>query len=257
MIYLWLIIIAITCYFIGSVNFARILAWKRRNQDITTKGSHNPGTMNMLRVYGLKIAVATMILEFLKGGIPALISGLIIEHFFPGMYFVAFFVAGLSAVIGQIFPAIYKFKGGKGLATCAGVFFFTPLWWVGIIMFIIACLILYFTDIASVATLSFVAGMGIAMTIYLTAFTEVSLFWCYNFVNTSPYFWIAVILLWAMICMVFIAHRKNIGRLIKGNENKANFRKSIKREREEVIQEKKESAVIEKEIVIEEEKSNN
>ena len=57
MIYLYFAIIVVVSYFIGSVNFARILAWKKRKQDITTKGSFNPGTMNMLRVYGFGIAL--------------------------------------------------------------------------------------------------------------------------------------------------------------------------------------------------------
>ena len=135
MIYLYFTIIVVACYFIGNVNFARILSWKRRRQDITTKGSFNPGTMNMLRVYGLRIAIGTMILEFIKGGIPALICGLVMEHFFPGMFYIAFLVAGLSAVLGQIFPVIYGFKGGKGWATCAGFFFFSPLGCGGVIRY--------------------------------------------------------------------------------------------------------------------------
>ena len=228
MIYLWFTIIVIACYFIGSVNFARILAWKRRNQDITTKGSHNPGTMNMLRVYGFKIAVATLILEFIKGGVPALIAGLVMEHFYPGMFYVAYLTAGLSATIGQIFPAIYKFKGGKGLGTCAGVLFFSPLWWIGIILFAVNWMVLYYTDYASVATLSFITELGIATTIYLTVFKTPSLYFALEFANVDPYYWISIILLWTMIGLVFISHRKNIYRLIHKSENKANFKKSLK-----------------------------
>ena len=245
MIYLWLSLIVIACYFIGSVNFARILAWKRRKQDITTKGSHNPGTMNMLRVYGLKIALATMILEFFKGGIPALIAGLVINHFYPGLFYVAFFTAGLSAVIGQIFPAIYKFKGGKGLATCAGVFFFSPLWWVGLIMFIIGLLILYFTDYASVATLTFISSMGIASTIYIVLFRSNPLYWSIEFAHVNPYFWISLILVWLMVGIVFFAHRKNLYRLFHGIENKANFKSKFKKNKEEKNEENQSDKTVE------------
>ncbi len=261
MIYLGFAIIVIACYFIGSINFARILAWKKRKQDITTKGSFNPGTMNMLRVYGLRIALGTMILEFIKGGIPALICGLVMEHFYPGMFYIAFFTAGISAVIGQIFPAIYKFKGGKGLATCAGVFFFSPLWWVGVILFIICVLELYWIDIGSVATLTFVTGMGIATTIYLTVFETLKLYWIIPFGKTLSYWWVALILMWAMIGIIYIAHRKNLYRLAHRKENKVNFKKSLsdffhKKDKQiEIEQNVEENPEVE--IIIEDEQNKN
>lgn len=261
MIYLYLAIIVIVSYFIGNVNFARILAWKRRNQDITTKGSFNPGTMNMLRVYGFRIAFGTMILEFIKGGIPALISGIVIEHFFPGMFYIAFFTAGISAVIGQIFPVIYKFKGGKGLAACAGVFFFSPLWWVGIILFIFCFIELYLIDIGSVATLTFVTGMAIATTIYMTVFETVNLYWIIPFGRTLSYWWVALILMWAMIAIIFIAHRKNLYRLAHRCENRTNFKKSLYdffHKKDKVVEiEKNVDEKPEAEIIIEDEENKN
>ena len=251
MIALWFVIIIIVCYFIGSVNFARILAWKRHNQDITTKGSHNPGTMNMLRVYGIKIAIATMLLEFLKGGVPALLAGLIMNHYYPGIFYVAFLTAGLSAVVGQIFPAIYNFKGGKCLATCAGVFLFSPLWWLGLIFFVLGCIVLYITDYASVATLSFVCEMTIATTIYLALFDRV-----------APYWWIAIILVWVMFALIFFAHRGNLVRLAHKRENKANFSKSLqklfnKKSDITIIEKEQEQEKPEKEIIIEDEEKDN
>jgi glycerol-3-phosphate acyltransferase PlsY len=261
MIYLYFAIIVVVSYFIGSVNFARILAWKKRKQDITTKGSFNPGTMNMLRVYGFGIALWTLILEFIKGGIPALISGLVMEHFFPGMFYIAYFVSGLSAVIGQIFPAIYKFKGGKGLGTCAGVFFFSPLWWVGIILFIICFIELYFINIASVVTLTYITLLGVATTIYMTVFETVKLYFIIPFGRTLSYWWVALVLMWCMIAIVYIAHRKNFYRLVHGKENKINFKKNLsdffhkkdkKVEIEENVEQKPEA-----EIVVEDTENKN
>ncbi len=244
MIYLALSIIAICAYFIGNVNFARIVAWKKRKQDITQKGSFNPGTMNMLRVYGFRLAFLTMLGEFMKGGIPALIAGFTLNHFFPGSYCVAYFIAGLFAVIGQAFPVFYKFKGGKGLAVCAGILTFTPLWWLGLILFVLNCTMLYYTDIASVATLAFITEMGIALSLLLGVFKKMP----------DPYWWVSIIILWVMILVVFVSHRKNIVRLIQGKENKSGFGTRIDNALAKRKEKKSKIQNAEKEIIVEENK---
>ncbi len=239
MIYLWLAITAICSYLIGNVNFARIIADKSQKEDITKKGSFNPGTMNMLRVYGFKTAFFTMIFEFIKGGIPAFIAGFTIGHFYPGIYHIAFFTAGLFAVLGQMYPVIYKFKGGKGLAVCAGIFTFSPLWWLGLILFAINFTILYYTDIASMCTLMFIGEMAIALSLYFGVFHYV-----------DPYSWITIIIIWVMVFFVFLSHKQNLVRLFQGKENKANFAekfdKMIKRKPKNKVQAEKEIVIDEK-----------
>ena len=241
MIYYWFILVVVVCYFIGNINFARVIARVFKHEDITTKGSGNPGTMNVLRVYGIGYAVLTLLLECLKAGVPALVCGYIFGNY--SMFELAFFVAGISVVLGHNFPVIYKFKGGKGIACTAGMFFFSPLWWVGLIMFVVCCVFLYFVDYAFLASLIFVSSLSVAWIVYLSLL--------------QPYLWWVCIILIAFNWLLDIAmHHSNILRFVKGTENPTNFRQKVnklfgRKEKIEKVDEKPE-----KEIVIEDDSSS-
>ena len=72
--YIWqFIVVGIISYFIGNINFAVILSNKVKHQDIRAHGSKNPGTTNMMRVFGLKMGVVTLLCDILKGVIPVFI----------------------------------------------------------------------------------------------------------------------------------------------------------------------------------------
>lgn len=244
MIYLWMSIIIIVSYFIGNINFARIWSRKVKHNDITQEGSKNPGASNVLRVNGFWLAILTMICEFIKGGVPAIIAGFVIDKYYPGMFQVAFFTAGISVILGQIYPVIYKFKGGKGLAVAAGLFFFNPAtYWLSFIFFAVFFLLLWFIDIASVSTLSFITVMISAMTIRMV-------YWG----PASPYWWITIILVWCIWLIELWAHRKNLVRLFKGKENKMNFAENVKKAFKKKKSVKQETP--EAEIIIEDEKQN-
>lgn len=101
-------------YLLGSINFAIILSKRFGNDDVRNHGSKNAGTTNMLRTYGKKAALMTFIGDFLKAIITCFIGRLCFGV--EGAY-----IAGLFCVIGHIFPVFFKFKGGKGVATTAGV----------------------------------------------------------------------------------------------------------------------------------------
>ena len=108
--------IAMCCilgYLLGSINFAIIIS-KFKHDDVREHGSKNAGATNMLRTYGKKAAFLTFAGDFLKAVVACLLGGLLWGH--NGMY-----LAGLFCVVGHIFPIFYKFKGGKGVATVAGV----------------------------------------------------------------------------------------------------------------------------------------
>lgn len=107
---LYYIFIAFVSYFIGTVNFSKIIAWYFRHKDITKVGSGNPGTMNMLRSFGLGLALSTFIAEVVKAGLTCFIFQLL----FP-QYPIVYFFSGLFVLLGYIFPVWSKFKGGKGL----------------------------------------------------------------------------------------------------------------------------------------------
>jgi glycerol-3-phosphate acyltransferase PlsY len=109
-----LIIVALG-YLVGSVPFAFLLS-RRRGIDLRTVGSGNVGASNVLRSSGVPIAIAAMVLDALKGAVAVLVASPIsIGPATP-------VAAGLASVVGHIYPVWLGFKGGKGVATAAGVF---------------------------------------------------------------------------------------------------------------------------------------
>lgn len=209
------IAIAIFAYFVGNISWARIFS-KKQKEDITTKGSGNPGTMNMLRNFGVKLALLTLLLDMLKGVVASL-AGMLLFKYTGLNSDIGIYFAGLFAIIGHMFPVIYKFKGGKGVATSLGVFMVAnPLWL--IVAFVVGFLYVWFFDYGSVASLFIVASMSIIqgyknIQIYENDLTTLL------FVN---------ILIFAIFVTIWIAHRQNIVRLLVGKENKANLQKSFK-----------------------------
>jgi acyl phosphate:glycerol-3-phosphate acyltransferase len=109
-----LLIVAIG-YLMGSIPFAFLLS-RRRGIDLRTVGSGNVGATNVLRTSGVPLAVVAMVLDALKGSVAVLVAAPIALG--PATPV----AAGLASVIGHIYPVWLGFKGGKGVATAAGVF---------------------------------------------------------------------------------------------------------------------------------------
>jgi glycerol-3-phosphate acyltransferase PlsY len=209
------LVMAIVCYFIGCFNFARVIS-RKRHKDITKIGSGNPGTMNMSREFGWKVGLLTFSCDALKGGIPAIISYFIYRNYqFAGTDFVVSdltrYFCGLFVIIGHIFPVTMRFKGGKGIASSAGLMIaFHPY-------FIPMMLTLFFgtfflTHFVSLGSLLIYAGFVIEMIIcgQTGVFGEVS-----QTVLNEMY---AISFL--MAAMAYWRHRENIKRLLHGNERK-------------------------------------
>jgi glycerol-3-phosphate acyltransferase PlsY len=102
-------------YLIGSVPFAHLLA-RRRGIDLRRVGSGNVGASNVLRTSGVRPAVLAMCLDGMKGAIAVLLA----ERLAVGMSAVV--VAGVASIMGHAYPVWLRFRGGKGVATAAGVF---------------------------------------------------------------------------------------------------------------------------------------
>lgn len=109
----WLL--AILAYLLGSLSFAILLSRLAGGPDPRASGSGNPGATNMLRVAGRKLAVATLLGDLLKGLLPILVAKL----FGLGLQQQAWI--GLAAVLGHLYPLYFRFRGGKGVATAAGM----------------------------------------------------------------------------------------------------------------------------------------
>lgn len=215
MIYLYLALTIVSGYLIGNINFARIFSWMFAKKDITTVGSKNPGTMNMLRTRGFGEALLTLLMEAVKSGAPALACYFLFKTYFPGYEDLAYFLSAIGAVVGHCFPVFYKFKGGKGVACTFGMFLFHPnCWWVSLVMFAICFLLFFFIEYPFIISLTFILTMSIYATC-IFALAHVNLYIA------------LIVVLWLNFVLIVFMHRGNIKRLVTGKENKVNFREKV------------------------------
>ncbi len=222
------LLLAVGSYLIGNVNFAVIIS-KIKKKDIRSIGSGNPGTLNMSRNFGLKVGVLTLLLDILKGAIPTFIGYII----YKDMYFVGTTLpinqvakvgCGFFAVLGHIFPVFMKFKGGKGIATTIGVFAVcNPL--VALISGVLAIAFILITEIGAMG--SFIAT------------TPGAIFACYSVYEyyiqsqsvtllNSLLASISNLFVVSIIVLTWYAHRKNIERMLTGEEHPTNWLQMIR-----------------------------
>ena len=198
-------LVVVLSYLLGSINFAYITA-RIKGIDISSEGSGNPGTSNVLRTLGKGSAAIVLFGDLLKGAIP-------IIYFYQDRYFLIY---GLAAVIGHIYPLFYKFKGGKGVATYLGVYITTvfvnphnsDLFNTEIfqILNIPALAFFYFvifktTRVSAIASLTTVL---ITVSLLIYANNEIS----------------NVVILAVLFVLILLKHSENIKRLREGKENK-------------------------------------
>ena len=206
--YLYYIILGIISYFIGNINGARVVS-KIKHGDVTKSGSGNPGTLNVWRTFGFWPGIMTFVLDMLKGLIPCLVAYLTFGYIGCNPE-IALYVAGFSVVLGHVFPVVFKFKGGKGIATSIGVFLVAN-WWVALIVFVVMIIGMIFIKYASIFTIGFVIVMSIV---------EICL--------TNPTNWVNYIFISMILILVMYAHRHNIVKLFTGKENKTELLKMLK-----------------------------
>lgn len=195
----------VVSYFFGNINFSVIIS-KFNHSDIRTKGSGNPGTINMLRSFGIKLGALTFVLDAIKGALPALIGWYVLgngvdEMFVFGDQKLGLFIGALSVVIGHIFPVFFDFKGGKGVACTVGVcFVITPI----------------------ITLISFVIGVTYLCTVRigsLTSFVIISIPILYHVATSiSSGVWLDAILALIMLAIVVVAHHANFARIFRGEE---------------------------------------
>jgi glycerol-3-phosphate acyltransferase PlsY len=119
----------IAAYLIGSLSFAVIISRVMGLSDPRSYGSGNPGATNVLRSGNKAAAILTLVFDALKGFVPVLLVDQFGAPYGMGAGTVA--MVGLAAFLGHLWPVFFRFKGGKGVATAAGVLFaFNP--WLGL-----------------------------------------------------------------------------------------------------------------------------
>jgi glycerol-3-phosphate acyltransferase PlsY len=112
-----LLVIPFAAYLLGSIPFGLILGKLFGGKDVRKTGSGNIGATNVVRAAGLPAGVLTLILDTAKGAAAVLLAAKLSDHSATWTM-----IAGLAALVGHCFPVWLKFKGGKGVATAAGVY---------------------------------------------------------------------------------------------------------------------------------------
>ncbi|MBL4792287.1 glycerol-3-phosphate 1-O-acyltransferase PlsY [Citromicrobium bathyomarinum] len=197
---------ALIGYLLGSIPFGYLLTRAAGLGDVRAQGSGNIGATNVLRTGSKKLAAATLLLDLAKGLAPVLIARALFDQpdTMPAAALGPVPAAALFAVIGHCFPVWLKFKGGKGVATNAGVCFGLA-WPLGLTYAIVWLGVLGGLRISSLAGMAAVVCAAIAAAVleYEALVPVLAL--------------IAALVLWL--------HRANIGRLVKGEEPRVGARK--------------------------------
>ena len=213
MMYVSAIIAVIAAYLIGSVNFAVIFTKIFAHKDVRTVGSGNAGTTNTFRAAGKKVGILTFICDFSKGTLSSFLGKIIFQYLFSvtanPMYKPIYgaYICGLACMIGHILPLFFEFKGGKGVATGAGIYLsFCPIaTLIGLGVFAVCLLISKTVSVSSlIATVSVVVSS-------LIMFDRGCLF-------------LPQLIMSALIgLIIFYKHKDNIRRIINGEERKVSF----------------------------------
>lgn len=221
------LIIVVVSYFVGNISFSRIFG-KLKHKDITKLGSGNAGSTNVLRNFGFKFGVLNLCLDILKGFVPS-----IFFFYIFGENVIYLYTAGISVMLGHIFPVVYKFKGGKGIASMLGVFLAAdPV--VTLIVIGVAALVWFVFKYGSVASFVCVTALTVIEGVRAKSLPE-------------PQDMIVCLMLFFIFCLTWFMHRSNIERLLCGKESKVSLLKSIqkqinKRKRANAIVKARESA---------------
>lgn len=196
-------LVFVLAYLLGSIPAAVWIGRQFHKIDVRQHGSGNAGTTNVIRVLGWKTGIPVLLIDIAKGWLAASLpvffklaepeSSLLIN---------LQIIAGMTAILGHIFPVFAGFKGGKGVATVFGVLLalhpLLTLCSMGVFL-----IILLITGIVSVSSMS----AGLSFPIFLL------------FVFGTPSLMFKIFSIFVAIALL-ITHRKNIGRLIRGEESK-------------------------------------
>lgn len=198
-------------FVLGSIPFG-YWAGRLRGIDIRQHGSGNIGATNVIRVLGKGIGIPVFILDILKGLLPTLIPCWLLHELEPGSGWVSAtaVASGLAAVLGHMFTPWLRFKGGKGVATAAGVLAGTAP--AAMLAGLVVWLALFFTTrFVSLASMAAAVTVPAAMSVLMA----------------RQHRWDPVLLAFGILVavLVIVRHRSNIRRLLAGTENRAGRRR--------------------------------
>jgi glycerol-3-phosphate acyltransferase PlsY len=200
-----LVSIPIAAYFLGSIPFGLLLGKLFSGRDVRSAGSGNIGATNVARVAGPVAGILTLLLDAAKGALAVYLAARLSEQSSTWMM-----IAGLCALVGHCFPIWLGFRGGKGVATAAGVFLvLSPLSFLGaVILFVLVVLYWRFVSLGSIS-----AAAAMPLLIYFL--------WA---PHHAPPYAVTFGSLGAALLIVY-KHDANIQRMVQGDEPKFSFSK--------------------------------
>ncbi|MFC6283570.1 MULTISPECIES: glycerol-3-phosphate 1-O-acyltransferase PlsY [Polaromonas] len=201
-------------YLLGSLSFAVIVSRLLGLQDPRSYGSKNPGATNVLRSGSKVAAVATLLLDGLKGWLPVMLVKWFGKDY--GLEDATIAAVAFAAFIGHLFPVFFKFRGGKGVATAAGALLGID-WLLGLATLATWLIVAFFTRYSSLASM---ASAAFAPLFYLMG-------------DRGPWYVERSILLaiFMISVLLVVRHRDNIVKLMNGTESKLGAgKKELKKE---------------------------
>jgi acyl phosphate:glycerol-3-phosphate acyltransferase len=200
-----LLCIPIAAYILGSIPFGLLLTKLFGGADVRKEGSGNIGATNVARVAGTLPGILTLVLDAAKGAGAVLLAERLSNGSATWMM-----IAGFAALVGHCFPIWLNFKGGKGVATAAGLFLvLCPLAFLGaILLFILVVVFWRYVSLGSIA-----AAAAMPLLIYFL--------WAPHHAPPPVIMFGSL----AVVMLVVYKHDANIQRLVEGAEPKFSFSK--------------------------------
>jgi len=207
MLVLYIISSCFVTYLLGSIPFAYLYGKLFRHLDIRDHGSKNVGATNVLRVLGTKAGLIVLFLDMLKGFLPVFVFTRLFAAVSLPWYPI---LLSIFAILGHTFTIFLRFKGGRGVATAAGVCFsLTPL-----------CLIVSLVIFVLVVSITKYVSVGSMTGALCLAITEVV---AYQLGIHDNHYLVGFVVVLGLF--IIYKHKSNIYRLINGKENKVSFQK--------------------------------
>lgn len=223
MTYFYIFLLMVLSYFLGSIPSGLIIGKVFKKVDIRQFGSKNTGATNAVRVLGFRYGIFAFIFDLLKGALVIFLVFLIND---PSLYLIGQYqiniasIYGAAAVLGHVFPIYINFKGGKAVATSAGMIFAIEPWVaVGVIvLFLIIFLITRYVSLSST-----IAASSVLLYFIIRVFLEHELF------NLATRI-MDLIIISFLATLIFIRHKANYKRLRMGTEYKFVPKTKLKQE---------------------------
>ncbi|MBA4146590.1 MAG: glycerol-3-phosphate 1-O-acyltransferase PlsY [Verrucomicrobia bacterium] len=213
-------ITAVAAYLLGSIPTGYIVA-KAKGVDIRSVGSGNIGATNVFRILGKKAGIFVLTVDALKGFLavwlvaPMIARNLVASDSLGGTASMLAIVAGISAILGHNYTCWLKFKGGKGIATSAGVLLgLVPL---PFVFALITWILLFF-----LSRYVSLASIGAAAILPITTWLVGHFGGRFSYQGRLEF----IIVTLLMAALAIYKHRANIQRLLNGTENRVGKKKT-------------------------------